>query len=179
VSLKLELTTQSNWTQIYSESRNAVYVSELAYTPIPAFEVGINLDTPVVVIRATSRTARGWWKSAGRLYQRFQTGTIGAVNPLPVADSADVFVPLNRSKLIQFKLWQPEYSLVYLCPDYFDHVAVAIWAYTGPVVETTLARFDSVDADLDQIIMKIGANTALTDLDATFDLDSSYDLSDG
>jgi hypothetical protein len=158
VSLELALTTQSNWVQIYSESRNAVFIDDNYFKPIPAFEIGIRLSTPVIAIQATSTTARGWWRSAGNLYQRFQIGSGGTANPLPQVDARRVWVPLNRAKLIQFNLYQPEYEIVYVPPDWFQSVQFRLWAYTGPVVETTLARFDLVDADLDQIIAKIDAN---------------------
>jgi hypothetical protein len=151
LSLELALTTQSNWQQIYSENRDAVYVDSLSYTPIPAFEVGVTLSTPVVAIRAASSKARGHWKSAGHLFQRFQLGTGGAANPLPQVDSAQIFIPINRVKLVQFDLWQPEYSLVYLPPYWFEQVQVQIWAYTGPITETNQVRFDSIDSGLNRI----------------------------
>lgn len=155
MSLSLELTTQRNWQQIYSENRNAVPVDELSYIPIPAFEVGVTLDTPVVAIRVASNKARGWWKSGGHLFQRFQLGTIGAVNPLPQVDSAQIWVPLNRVKLVRFDLWTPEYSLVYLTPHWFEHVQCQIWAYTGPVNDSNQQRFDGVDATLAQILDRV------------------------
>lgn len=145
MSLQLALTTQSNWQQIYSENRNAFQVDALSYIPIPAFEVGVTLDTPVVAIRIASNKARGHWKSGGHLFQRFQLGTGGAANPLPQVDSAQIWIPINRVKLIQFDLWTPEYSLVYLPPYWFEHVQCQIWAYTGPVsdsIETAISRIE-------------------------------------
>jgi hypothetical protein len=155
LTLSLELTNQSNWQQIYSENRDAVQVDALSYIPIPAFEIGVTLDTPVVAIRVASNKARGWWKSGGHLFQRFQLGTGGTANPLPQVDSAQIWVPINRVKLVKFDLWTPEYSLVYLPPHWFEHVQCQIWAYVGPVQESSQVRFDSIDGGLVRIEGKI------------------------
>lgn len=133
MTLDLALTSQQNWLQIYSESRSAVPVGSDGYVPIPAFEIGVKLSTPVIACRATSVKARGWWRSAGTLYQRYQIGTIGSGNALPEADGAAIFVPLNRTKLVQFDLWKPEYSLVYACPYWFEQVKFEVWSYIGPI----------------------------------------------
>jgi hypothetical protein len=155
LSLELALTTQSNWQQIYSENRNAVFVDADSYIPIPAFEIGVTLETPVVAIRVASNKARGWWKKGGDLFQRFQLGTGGTANPLPQVDSAQIWVPLNRVKLVRFDLWKPEYSLVYVTPHWFEHVQCQIWAYTGPITDTNQQRFDGVDATLAQILERV------------------------
>lgn len=140
----------SNWTQVYSETKQVQFVPDGGYQQFPPFELGVLLETPVIAVHAELEGARPTWRFAGHLYQRFAIGSGGAGSPLPYVDAATVAVPLNRPKLVAFTQWRPEYSLVLVPPFWLETLTFRVFAYTGPISDQTHDLIVAINQRLSQ-----------------------------
>lgn len=147
----LVLNSNQNWEQIYSETREAIPAVPNGYIPIPAFEVPILLESPLIAIRVSSPKAKSHWRSAGYIFQKIALGAGGAVSPLPDAISQAVFVRPNRVTLCSWAIWQTPYQLIYEIPFWFEEATVQIWQYKGPVSPSIDSRLADIEVTLEAI----------------------------
>lgn len=151
----LDLTGVGNWSQVYDESRTAVLMAPDAYIPIPAFEVGVLIESPILAVRAFCQSAKPTWRFGGLLIQRFQIGTGGAASPLPLAEASDRALRVNRTQLIVFPKLTANYELLFTCPYWFPDCRLTVWEYSGVNSDTTEKLLELIQIDLNTIEVKI------------------------
>lgn len=153
----VEFTVQRNWQLVYDELRQAVIVNAYEFIPIPAFEIGWLFSGHILAIRATSTTAKRRWRYAGSLYQRLQLGSGGAASSLPTVDLDSRRIFLNRTVLIRFSEWTPEYELNFIAPYWLQDIRLTFWEYTGIHSDNITELLVEQKEDLTRIEGKIDA----------------------
>lgn len=154
----LDLNNPGVWNQIYDESRTAASGGiPDSYIPIPAFEVPVLIQSPILAVRNFSQSARPTWRFAGNLIQRFQIGTGGSASPLPLAEAKREALTVNRTQLIFFPRYTNEYEVVFSCPYWFQTMRLTLWEYTGQISDSNQVLIEAVRTDLVIIESKIDA----------------------
>lgn len=153
----LDLTVQGNWVKVYDEVRAASVVVDRSFTPIPAFELGVLLESHILAVRCLSDSAKPTWRFAGKLDQRFQIGTGGAASPLPVVNASSRTMRLNKSALVQFQHLTSSYQLVFEPAHWLKDVQLTVWEYRGQVSDTTEEKIDLVIDATDRIEQRLNA----------------------
>ena len=133
----LNLQSQGNWVNVYSEDRTARQVTDTNFAPIPAFEIGFLFEAHILAVRCLSDSAKPTWRFAGILNQAFQIGTGGGVSPLPVVSGSSQTMRLNRSSLVQFERLTSNYQLVFEPAYWLKDIRLTVWEYRGLVSDTT------------------------------------------
>lgn len=147
----VQFTTAGVWQQVYNEQRSAVVVDERSYIPIPAFELGFLFDSHILAVRALSTTALAHWRFAGNLYQRIQLGTGGAASSLPTVDASNKRIWLNRTILIDFPEYTPEYELNFTCAHWLRDVRLTVWQYIGINSDNITEKLLELETKIDVI----------------------------
>lgn len=147
--------SNGNWQQVFDEFRSAVVVTDRDIIPIPAFEVGVLFESPLLAVRCLSPTAKATWKFAGTLSQRFPLGTGGVASSLPIVTGSVRSLRLNRTALVQFDLFTNTYELLFEPPSWLKDIRVTVWEYVGEVSDTTSELIETVKIDVARVENKI------------------------
>jgi hypothetical protein len=153
----LDLLNQNNWNQIYEEARTAQAAMEAGgYYPIPIFEIPLALQSRVLAVRCFSSTAKFTWRFAGNLKAQV-SAPIAGINSPPL-EVANIYLQLNRTKLVVLQPYVSNYNLVLENAPWLKDLKITIWEYTGAIEDTTeeligIARVDilRVEAKIDDI----------------------------
>jgi hypothetical protein len=156
-SLILDLTSQSNWLQVYDELREVERVSSIAYKPLPPFAIPFLFDKRILSVKVISLTAKPYWRYAGTLTQSFQIGSGGTNTLLPVADFSRKKLNLNRTELVIFPQYTSNYELVFKAPYWLLDLRLTIWEYTGPESDSTEQLVSLTREDLARVEAKVDA----------------------
>jgi hypothetical protein len=154
----LDLSNQSNWQQIFDEEREAVQAKVGGWYPIPAFEIPILFDSSVVVARVLSNKAKSTWHYGGLLSQRFFIGSGGTASSLPEVSAKQYRLQINRSKLLFFPLYKPNYSLIFEPPVWFKNIRLSLWEYSGINSDSTHQLLETIKIDILRIESIINGN---------------------
>lgn len=152
----LQLQDSSKWLLTYDERREAkpTGASDTFY-PIPAFEVGVAFESPIIAVRCLSTTAKARWRFAGTLSQRFPLGTGGAASSLPTVTAGFRSLRLNRSQLVQFQRLTSTYELTLESPPWVKDLRFTVWQYTGSISDTSFEILETLKVDLLRVESKI------------------------
>lgn len=155
-----------DWEQVANTVRNAVRRGENAYEPIPAFNLGLSLNTDYVAVIATTTSGKPTWQFAGDINQvyNFPKGTpdsiLGRIQPVRTR----LFI--NKLQLVETnRVSTDNFDLRYQPPYWFRDCAIRVYKYVGDkvnFVEDTL--FDIGNA------LGTNPNTEGTALSIQFDL---------
>lgn len=153
--LTVDLANPNNWREVFDESRSAVPITQTAYDPIAAFEVGILLNTPIIRVRTLSPSAKSRWRFAGTLSQRVSIVNT-AFNSTP-AVTYSKGLRLNRTEVIRLPWLSSDYELVFEPPYWMRDLRLTIWEYTGVYAEQLEELLDTVKVDLARLETKVDA----------------------
>ena len=148
-------TTQGNWAAVYNESRAAVEITPGVFRPIPAFEIGFLFSEHILAIRAFSNTAKPTWKFAGRISQRLQLGSGGALSDLPTVDLSSRGIYLRQTALLEFPRYTTEYGLLFIPPVWMLSIQLTLWQYSGIDSDNVTELLQTAKADLARIESKV------------------------
>lgn len=153
----VDFQVNGNWQQVFDESRLAVAITDKTHAPIPAFELGFLLDSPILAVRTLSMTAKAHWRFAGVISSRLQLGSGGAASPLPVVTSQKRHLRINRAELHRFVPYTTNYELLVEPAYWLRDLRLTIWQYVGAIEDTTEELIGTVKVDLARIELKIDA----------------------
>lgn len=156
----LDFGNQANWLLVYEERRDAAYLDEQQFTPLPAFELPFLFDKPILACKAFSQGAKPTWRFAGTLTQRFQLGSGGVGTTLPIAEASRRGLKLGRTELCVFTQYTQHYELLLECPYWLDNLRLTIWEYVGPNSDSTEALLELARIDLFRMESKIDSLTS-------------------
>lgn len=154
----LQLRDSVNWGTPYQTLRRAnLYGSTGLFFPIPAFQIPIQFESPILAIVAESQEALSHWRLGCRVRQMFNAD----IAALEVTGTQRA-VLLNRGPtLIHFPRYAQQYRLEVSVPRWHKEMSLTIWEYIGPITDTieqtVLEQSDLVRVDLLRIEAKIDA----------------------
>ncbi len=132
--MSLEFGNSSNWNLIYSASKVAEDTSttiQQRFRAIDPFSVPFLLDTPIVAVFASSETNPGYWRFAGNIFQKVQTGiTVGGT---PDSYLKQERIWLDEITIRSFATQPQTYELEFRVPYWLREITVQVFAYTGPL----------------------------------------------
>lgn len=157
MSLSLELTASEYWEEVYRETKRvqpSPRFPRRGYIPIPPYTVPILLESPILALEFRALESRPTWYVGGRCRQVIQSGNG------PDLQGNQVTVPLNRGlHLYFFQRLAPQYQLYVEVPHWHMDSEIAVWQYSGPVMDTTEALIqqstDQIRVDLVRIETKV------------------------
>lgn len=153
----VNFSAEKNWQMVYDEVRSAMIVNAYEFVPIPAFEIGWLFSGHILVVQASSITAKRHWRYAGSLYQRLKLGSGGALSPLPTVDLDTRRIFFNRVGLVRFSRWTSEYELNFVPPYWLKDIRLTFWEYTGIDSDNVTQALEVQKDDLERIEGKIDA----------------------
>ena len=121
-----------DWTLSTQQTRTAVRRGLNAYEPIPAFTLGLSLDTDYVAIIATTNSGKPTWQFAGDINQVYDF-PVAPGNPLlgkiqPVRTR----IFLNKLTLVETnRVSTDSFDLRYQPPYWFRDCAIRVYSYSG------------------------------------------------
>lgn len=150
----VQFRTQSNWEFGFEGSREAAVVNA-KIQPIPLFEIGYLFDSHILAVRASTENAKPGWKYGGKLRQKIQIGSGGAVSALPNVTAQRVDLDLNDWTLAIFPKFYSEYQLVYVPPRWFKDVTLKVYQYVGPQSSNLIDLLNEVKSDVLRVESKV------------------------
>jgi hypothetical protein len=149
-----DLKNDNNWQQVYTDSRTVLYDAAGGYSPLPAFEIPLAFNSPLLIIRTLSNGAKFTWRFSGVLSQRFSIGNVAS--PVPTAALNYNRLRINRSSMLHFPRYNTNYELLFEPYVWIKHIDLAIWTYNGAFVDKIYDQIDQVrDNELPRIESKI------------------------
>lgn len=121
-----------DWELATQQTRTAVILGENSYEPIPAFTLGLSLNTDYVAVIATTNSGRPTWQFAGDINQVYRF-PVALSNPLlgniqPIRTR----IFLNKLTLVETnRVSTDSFDLRYSPPYWFRDCAIRVYLYTG------------------------------------------------
>jgi hypothetical protein len=160
MGIQLDLTINRNWQPIYETDRYASPVEgePNAYNPIPPIRTPIRFETPYLLVRGESSTAKSRWTTAGWAEQEFSVGgSTSGGRPLTSFIGNREWVPLRKHHLLTFPDVGSDYALVFSVPWWMTHIHFEVWEYSGPATSDVEELLQTIKVDLLRIEAKINA----------------------
>lgn len=121
-----------DWSLATQQTRTANLIGENAYEPIPAFSLGLELNTDYVAIIATTNSGRPTWQFAGDINQVYGfpvapgNPLIGNIQPVRTR------IFLNKLTLVETnRVSTDSFDLRYQPPYWFKDCTIRVYLYTG------------------------------------------------
>lgn len=131
-----------DWELVANESRTAIQRGENAYLPIPAFNLGVSLNTDYVAVLASTSQRKSSWVFAGDITQVYNFPKGSSNSPLGRIQPVRTRLFINRLQLIETnRVSTDNFDLRYQPPYWFRNCSIVVYKYTGDklnFVEDTL-----------------------------------------
>ena len=124
-----------DWEQIASIVRQSTVVGDQSNAPIPAFDLGVNIDNQYLAVLIQTTQGKPTWRYGGDLRQVWGSpkGQQTSSNLSEILSDRET-LGVNRLQIIKLK--KPTSNLFnvrYYPPPWFKDVIVIAWKYTGEV----------------------------------------------
>lgn len=124
-----------DWQQIASVFRESAVIGQRSNSPIPAFNLGVDIDNSYLAVLVQTTRGKPTWRFGGELRQTwdFPKGQESSVE-LGTIQSERTALSINKLELIKLiKPTSERFNLRYFPPPWFKDVIVIAWKYTGEV----------------------------------------------
>jgi hypothetical protein len=145
--------SQSNWSQVYSESREVEYLAPGKFVPLPRFELGTLFDSRYLAISAYSSKAKPTWRYAGYVAQVCRLGSGGTASPLPAVDTLVEKVYLGRARLLTYPGFTSNYALVFVPPYWLEDLTLRVYEYSGAVSDSITDRLIGLERSINALAL--------------------------
>jgi hypothetical protein len=148
------MTIDSSLWQVHWQGNFTVATNGSVYVPLPAIDIPIDFEKPLVAISTSSFNALPKWVTAGWISQKINTG-------LTISGTADAIytsqrVLLNKLNLFKFPMeLASSYTLNFAFPRWLKDISIATWEYQGDIsdydpnnIPATLRRMEDKIDDL-------------------------------
>lgn len=165
----------TDWELVANQVRNAQQVGENAYVPIPAFNLGLSLDTDYVAVVATTTSGKSTWQFAGDINQVYDfpvapgNPVLGTIQPIRTR----LFI--NKLTLVETnRVSTDNFDLRYQPPYWFKDCAIRVYAYRGDklnFVEDSLFQIGNalgVDENNPNGLLALSLAALRDDIDSSF-----------
>lgn len=152
--------SSSNWVEIFSDSYEATYIQGKAtqvYQPIPAIEIDVDIDSPLIAIYCSSTQYDDTEKFLGTIIQQVKLPNIF---PTSVASGKGESLYNNRTILAKFTEFDDTYSLLFKPKYYVEQVSIKIYKYIGSTYFVLEERLNNLESKIDQILDNLGSGSA-------------------
>jgi hypothetical protein len=147
----LQIQAAGVWDVVWDEEYEALPMGTPNRAPLPVIQIPFLLRSHVIAIRALSQSAKPHWRYAGTLSHSFQLGTGGFGSALPVAYKEDEWLRLGETRFFHFPAYTELYFLEVKPVYWLSHLDLKVWAYTGPVSDTTEDLVRGVSTTVDEV----------------------------
>jgi len=145
--------SQSNWSQVYAESREVEYIAPGKFLPLPRFELGTLFDSKYLAISAYSSKAKATWRYAGYVAQVCRIGSGGVASPFPAIDTLVEKVYLGRARLLSYPGFTSNYALVFVPPYWLEDLTIRVYEYSGIVSDSITEKLSSLERSINALAL--------------------------
>ena len=156
----------NDWQVVADVTRKAVRVGEKSYIPIPAFDLGLSLNTDYVAVVATTGSGKPTWQFAGDINQVYNFAPGGTDSITGKIQPVCTKLFLNKLTLVETnRVSTDAFDLRYQPPYWFRDCTIRVYKYIGD-------KINFVEDTLFEIGNALGTNpnTQGTTLNIQFDL---------
>jgi hypothetical protein len=147
----LQLQNAANWQSIWSTTVNAVKLADGSSQFIPAIICPILLETNIIVVFATSESAKPSWQIAGNVARKISTG-ITLPGGFPDTTISDVrLLRLNKLNLFRFQRLTDTYALEIRPKWWIEDISLNLFVYTGIDTDTVTEQLNRIEFVVDEI----------------------------
>jgi len=151
--------SSSNWVEIFSNSYEAEYVQGKAtqvYLPIPATEINVDIDSPLIAVYCSSTQYDDTEKFLGTVIQQVK---LPSIFPVSHASGRGEALYNNRVVLAKFTEFDDSYSLLFKPKYYVETVSIKIYKYIGSTYFVIEERLNNLESKIDQVIENLGSGS--------------------
>jgi hypothetical protein len=149
MALIYEFSDSSNWqyvgqqtlTRPSSSLNGLTTVGFIADTAFP-----ILLTSPIIAVSVRATDEKETWNYAGMAFQQIFTGITVGGNFDSYIDSQSLF--FKKVNVIRFNRLNTSYALVFRPAKWVSSLTYTVFAYTGPIVDTTQIKLDQILQEL-------------------------------
>jgi hypothetical protein len=121
------------WQQIYHQLLQATQLGPKTYLPIPKFILPTQISKRVIVAGASSQSAKGNWRYAGRLIPIVDCGAVD----FGQAELRGLGVPLNKGQIFILPQFASTYQLRFEPFYWMEDILLSVWEFDGDVSDST------------------------------------------
>ncbi len=121
-----------DWVTIANTSRTAQIINENSHTPIPGFDLGINVNADYIAVVAGTTQGRPTWFFAGDITQVYNFAPGGTDPFLGKLQPTRTRLAINRLQLVETnRISTDSFRLKYTPPAWFKDCSIRVYKYTG------------------------------------------------
>ena len=124
--------SSEDWQSVVNTSRDAVRLPGDRFVPIPAFDLGVTLETNYIAVIAGSTEVKSSWFFAGDIAQVYDFAPGGGNPVLGKIQPQRTRLAINRLQLVETnRVSTDPFRLNYKPPYWFKDCTIKVYAYTG------------------------------------------------
>ena len=121
-----------DWVRIANVTRTASVIAENSHTPIPAFDLGVSIDSSYVAVIASTTDKKPTWRYAGELRQTFYFAEGAGSSLLENVQTKPTPLFIEKLQVVEMeKITLGNYRLRYQPPAWFKNCTIRVYRYTG------------------------------------------------
>lgn len=162
----LDISTAGNWELAWAGIRSPTEQDKLSYRLnrrwLPAFDIPVLIESPVIAIKASSANAKPTWSSAGTLLRlvSFPKDEITIEDEFPGLPTAVIdkrYIRLNSDfEVLIFNQSSDTLQLSFIPKPWIFSIGIVVYAYKGPINDEILEQLAAVRAKLETIDSQVG-----------------------
>ena len=121
-----------DWETVVNTSRTARIINPNSHTPIPEFDLGVELNTDYVAVVAGTTSGKSTWFFAGSVTQVYDFAPGGANPVLGKIKPKRTPLAINRLQVVETnRISTDSFRLQYSPPSWFKDCTIRVYKYTG------------------------------------------------
>ncbi len=125
----IDFSNANNWELVYSERFVGESIGNRYFLPIPFVKIPVQIDSRIICTQVTSPDIPSWWRFAGWLKRKIQTGIL--VGGIPDASLSQRKLWLDDLQITMFATSDITYSLEIEPAKWLREINFKLWTYSG------------------------------------------------